>query len=299
MNIPMNGSGIDLFNGTVVAFSPTTNCTNWVVTARTEGIRRCRIVSPTLGTFVDFPNSTQDGIATTLVFESCATFLVGTDHGSLQRWQVNPPQLLWQTNFPNNRVSGINFLPGGGQIITLSSNLSTYQRYRYWSDLRLWEIGQTNFLLHLQPDYPFFSSTLTPDGKYVFTPLKTWEDNDFDTNHVALWRVSDGRQMVRYDEDLNGVEQVAVSPDRKTFAYGRSDGMVFIARMPLLFDEITRTGSQTILKWQGGTGLYQLQSRTNFTNDAWHDLGSSTTNTVATNLSSATTFYRVFSRPGF
>ena len=66
--------------------------------------------------------------------------------------------------------------------------------------------------------------------------------------------------MVRYNEDLPDVVQVAVAPDGKTFAYGRGDGIVAIARMPLLIDRIIRTGNQTILQWQGGSGETTVQS---------------------------------------
>jgi len=65
----------------------------------------------------------------------------------------------------------------------------------------------------------------------------------------------------------------------------------------LFLDHITRTNDQTILHWQGGSGLYQLQSRTNLTTDAWQNLGPATTNTSATNFNSSTTFYRVQSLP--
>lgn len=65
----------------------------------------------------------------------------------------------------------------------------------------------------------------------------------------------------------------------------------------LFLDRITRTNDQTILHWQGGSGLYQLQARTNLTTDTWQNLGPATTNTSATNMDAVTRFFRVQSLP--
>ena len=60
---------------------------------------------------------------------------------------------------------------------------------------------------------------------------------------------------------------------------------------------ITRAGNQTILKWQGGSGVYQLQSSTSLPGGTWQNVGSATTNTSATNIASSTLFFRVQNLP--
>jgi WD40 repeat protein len=243
-----------------------------------------------------FPGSSQPGNATAITIANDAgTFLLGNDSGVIQRWQVEPTQSLWQTNFPNNTISAINLLPDGRQIVTLSSNLTIINCDRFWTDLRLWQIGQTNFLLHLKPDLPFFSTALTPDGQYLLTVLRDHRFNvDYDTNHLAIWRVADGQLMIRYNEDLPGVQQVAVSPDGNTFAYGREDGIVAIARMPTLLAKPEKRANQLDLEWQGGSGLYQVQQTTSVTSAVWANVGSPTAATnLAVPMTNPTAFFRV------
>ncbi|HEY2951465.1 MAG TPA: hypothetical protein VGK40_02725, partial [Verrucomicrobiae bacterium] len=61
--------------------------------------------------------------------------------------------------------------------------------------------------------------------------------------------------------------------------------------------EFSQTDSQSVLSWQGGSGLYQLQSRSNLTTGAWQDVGGPTPATSATNTIDGTVFYRVQSLP--
>jgi len=226
--IPPNIAGIDL-RVTAVGVSPTKNCSRWLISAG-PGIRRYRVFCSGAGWGSDFgftqllPDAQLASAATAIAFDADATiFVIGTCVGNVQRWQIEPPQLLWQTNFPNNSVSGINLLPDGRQIVTLTSNLMTFNEEQFWSGVRVWEIGATNFALTIQPDLPIFSTTLTP-------------------------------------------------PDGKSFAYGRRDGIVVLAQMPLLIDEFRRSGNDLILRWQGGTGLYQLQRTSNLLGGAWENV---------------------------
>lgn len=115
---------------------------------------------------------------------------------------------------------------------------------------------------------------------------------------VNLWRVSTGALLASYDTAPDGTAlSVDISPDARLFAYGTYDGTVVLARMPLVINEFTRSGNETVLNWQGGSGLYQLQSNPNFATNGWQNLGPATTNTCATNLSPATLFFRVQSLP--
>jgi hypothetical protein len=271
--------------GTVVAFSPLPDTYPIVFHAGESGIKKTRLYGP--GEQTSFPGSYQGDRVTSLVLQQDgASFFLGNAAGTVQRWQVEPPQLLWQTNFPNNWVSGINLLPDGRQIVTLSSNLTLFNGEYFWSDVRVWEIGQTNFLLRLRPDLPLFSTSLTPDGRCLFTVLRAGRDfccnPIYYTNHIVLWRVSDTRPMGRYDQELPDVVQLAVAPDGKSFAYGRGDGIIALARIPVVITNVVRRNAQAALEWQGGSGLYQVQQTSNVASSTWENLGSPTTNTNAT-----------------
>jgi len=47
-----------------------------------------------------------------------------------------------------------------------------------------------------------------------------------------------------------------VASNGKYFAYGRGDGAVLLARVPLWIESITQAGGKITLRWQGGSGLY-------------------------------------------
>jgi WD40 repeat protein len=295
--ITLSADSSDPRRGTMVAFSPLPDTFPTVVHAGESGIQKTRLYG--LGERTAFPGSYQGTRVTALAVQpDGATFLLGNAAGTVQRWQVEPPQLLWQTNFPNHRVSAINALSSGQQIVTLFSNQARIENRDVWRVVRLWEVGQTNWLQTIHPEPPVLSSTLTPDGHCLFAVLQVPEVGtpDFLTNQITLWRVSDGRLIVRYDQHLPEVTQVAVSPDGKTFAYGDVFGVVTIARMPLLLDPPTRQGSQMQLHWNNLNGPYQVQQRTNLAAGDWENLNGPTTNTSLTvPLTNSGAFIRVHS----
>ena len=77
----------------------------------------------------------------------------------------------------------------------------------------------------------------------------------------------------------------------------RHNGTLVVAHMPLYIDRVARTGNQLILSWQGGSGRYQLQTRSDLTTGDWQNLGAPTTGTSATNTLSDHAFFRVLSLP--
>jgi WD40 repeat protein len=110
--------------------------------------------------------------------------------------------------------------------------------------------------------------------------------------------VVNGRQIRLYDQETTGVNSIAISPDGRFFAYGRSDGTVVLARMPTFISNIRRQGNQTFVEWEGGIGPYQLQQCMDLVGDAWQNVGGPTTNTSATVSGTHTQiFYRVQSLP--
>jgi hypothetical protein len=179
--------------------------------------------------------------------------------------------------------------------VTLCSNTITVGGKYTLQDIHLWQVGSTNWVQTIRPDLAVLSTALTPDGRYLFTVLQVPEVGfpDYLTNQVTLWRVSDGRLMARYDENLPEVVQVAVSPDGKTFAYGDIFGVVTIARMPTLVTKAEIRTNQFNFEWQGGSGLYQVQQATSVNAAVWANLGAAT---AATNLAVPMTNPAVFFR---
>jgi len=89
-----------------------------------------------------------------------------------------------------------------------------------------------------------------------------------------------------------------MSPKGDLFAFGRLDGKVIVARVPVFITEARLSASNFILQWSGGSGSYQLQQRTNLATGTWENVGASTTATgVTNNVSGASLFYRVQSLP--
>jgi WD40 repeat protein len=135
-----------------------------------------------------------------------------------------------------------------------------------------------------------YTATFTPDGKAIVS----WAGDD----KIRFWRVDNSSVFQPYDRETTAVRTLAVAPNGRCFAYGREDGVVVLARMPLWITDITRTKNQVRLNWSGGTGLYQLLQSTNLASGVWQALGDPTTNTTAT-LSTTNTleFFRVQSLP--
>ena len=104
-------------------------------------------------------------------------------------------------------------------------------------------------------------------------------------NTIVLWRVADGALLAEYQKEMTGIFggffPMAFSPDGYSLAYGRPDGTVVMGRSPFggvpKFTSISATNGSVALNWQGGAGLYQLQTLTNLTQGVWQNLGAATT----------------------
>jgi len=133
----------------------------------------------------------------------------------------------------------------------------------------------------------------TPDGK-----IAIMSDRD---DKIRIWRLSEGQEIVRlalYDVETAGINALAMSPKGDLFAFGRLDGKVIVARVPVFITEARLSASNFILQWSGGSGSYQLQQRADLTTSTWQDVGAPTTATGATNnVSGGSLFYRVQSLP--
>jgi WD40 repeat protein len=109
---------------------------------------------------------------------------------------------------------------------------------------------------------------------------------------IRIWRVADGRLMQAYEQA--NASCLAVASNGKYFAYGRLDGSVVLARMPVLITYSNLVDSTLTLGWEGGAGLYQVQQATRLDNGVWQDVGEAATNTTATlSTTREAGFYRV------
>ena len=210
----------------------------------------------------------------------CVTF--SPDSQWLATGSADHTARLWQSSnqvclrvFPHsNSVGSVDFSPDGRLLVTSSED-----GVRYWN-------VTNGALLTFFATEPYSTARFSANGKLVVTLA----------NEVfRLWRVPDGASLGSITN--SGAVTYALSKNGKYLAYGRNDFAVVLAHLPVVIDSITRTGNETVLNWQGGSGLYQLQSTTNFAITNWQNLGPATTNTLATNVSSATQFFRVQSLP--
>jgi WD40 repeat protein len=192
-------------------------------------------------------------------------------HASL--WQVNNGAFVQDFVGHSNKVNSVDFSPDGTLLATASAD----------GTARIWNVTNGTNLLVI--DGGGGVAKFSANGKLLYT---------LDNYTFKVWRVSNGSCAGSIVN--SGAIKFDIAKDGKHLAYGTESGAVVLARTPLVIDELSRSGNQTILKWQGGSGLYQLQSSATFGN-AWQNVGTATTNTTATNINSSTLFFRVQSLP--
>ena len=215
--------------------------------------------------------STVHGVA----FSPDSTLLASASGDATARiWRVSDGATLQILTGHGGGLYSVDFSPDGRFLATTSGD----------GTARLWNV--TNGVCERIIESGGDSAQFSANGQL----LLTLTDGLF-----QIWRVSDGQRVGTIVN--TGAVKFDVAKNGQYFAYGTSGGDVVLARLPVTLDTITRTGNQTILHWQGGSGLYQLQSNTNFTTTGWQNLGPATTNTVATNVSPSTLFFRVQSLP--
>ena len=237
-----------------------------------------RIASPPTGEQIHFLEEAHAGGVRSLDFSRDNTLLAsGGDDFTAKVWRVSDGSLFREWAHPA-RVNAVGISPDGA---TVAVGL-------FAGDCRLWNVA--NQTVRILPSGETCSLKYSPDGQILLTASQSI---------LKFWRVSDGKLLVWYDQETQGAAtSVDISRDGKLFAYGRGDGTVVVARIPLYMSEISRSGDQLILRWQGGTGRYQLQQRVDLTSGEWQNASEPTTDTSFTaTVSGGTVFYRVQSLP--
>ena len=197
----------------------------------------------------------------------------GGEDQTARLWQVTNATCL-RVFQHSNSVGSVDFSPDARLLATSSED-----------GVRFWNVTNGALLTFIATE-PYSTAKFSANGKLVVTLAN---------ETFRLWRVPGGESLGSITN--SGAVTYALSKNGKYLAYGRNDYAVVLAHLPVVIDSITRTGNTTVLNWQGGSGLYQLQSNTNVTTNGWQNLGPATTNTVATNVSSSTHFFRVQSLP--
>ena len=224
----------------------------------------------------------HDGPINAVSFAPNASTLVSAgEDGIVKLWDYTnglcDDTLLQTFSEHSGPVIAVAYLPNGEELISAGANGQVIIR-------RLSDGVRTRTI---QAAASVGSMAVSPDGKTFFTAGDT----------LKFWRISDGALLRSFDEEVQSIGAVTVASTGKHFAYGRADGTVVLASMPLWIESTRRTAKQLILKWQGGSGRYQLQSCTNLTTGAWQNAGTPTVNTSATNTVTSPVFYRVQSLP--
>lgn len=192
-------------------------------------------------------------------------------------------------------VTSVDFSPDGTVLATAAAD----------GDARLWRVADGTLVRTIPGGGGRTTAFITSEGR-VLGRLRFSADGKslvgVSDGAVRFWSVADGRLLLTYP-DLEA-SCVAVSPDGRHFAYGTggqfgsANAAVVLARWPLL---VTGAGMRTNaieLNWQGGSGVYQVEGRTNAKAGAWEVLAGPLTNTNATlPATNRAGFFRVRSLP--
>ena len=233
---------------------------------------------------LDWPTALSyapDGQTVAIAYESGKVDQWQTTIGFL--WRLDMRQIASYPN-PGARFSAINYLANGTEILTGVSNvvwlrpdlqLPTDVRLHRYQGLHVPHVFTVGRGIH--------ATALTPDGRYLFTVAEgdhLVPSNNDKTNIITMWRVADGRAVFTLDRDTPGTYTLAVAPNGRYLAYGRWDGLVTLAYLPLLIEEFSLAGGRVTLRWYGGSGRYQVQRRKDSDKGKWHNVGKPTTATT-------------------
>jgi WD40 repeat protein len=294
---------------------------NFLATGTDEGIIRLWDVS---NGFVQWQNGANQHLINSIAFSKDDSLIVEGRDG--------PGELLLHdvsTGFgtflegDGEPIPGINsavFSPDGGMVASCGDE----------SAAKLWDVSSHGLIrTFIGGSGPLYSVAFSPDGKKLATAgdaatARLWnvETGDLiavleDAGYIAkfsangsllisldfvnnglfkIWRVSNGAFLGSYPN--TSATAFDIASNGKYFAYGRNDGALVLARMPLVVDSVANAGNQTVIHWQGGSGLYQVQQCTNMGTAFWQNVGGPTTNTSATNnMPAGNVFYRLQSLP--
>jgi WD40 repeat protein len=219
-----------------------------------------------------------------------ATLASASVDKTVRLWRVSDGAALRTLTNHTARVNAVAFSHNGLLLVSGGSDQT----------VRVWRVSDGTMLKSLPHDEGEVKAVaFSSDDELLLTGCGETDEFSLATGKpIKVWRVSDGALLGVYDRETVSVNAISFSSDGRRFAYGRGDATVVMAYTPLWITESSRTNGELIFQWQGGSGRYQLQQRTNLTTGAWQDVGAPTTATgVTNNVSGASLFYRVQSLP--
>jgi WD40 repeat protein len=210
------------------------------------------------------------------------TLATGSADGSVTLWDYTNGLSLERSILRNytgqsGSISAVAFLPDGKQIASASEDAT----------LLIDRLSDGAITRTIQDSNAIGAMAVSPDGKTILTR----------STNLKFWRVSDGVLLQVYDQETQGAGPVAISGDGKYFAYGRSDGVLVLAWMPLWMDAVSQSHGEITFHCQGGSGRYQVQARSSLSSGSWQDLGGPSTNAIFTHACLSPMFYRVQGLP--
>jgi WD40 repeat protein len=98
----------------------------------------------------------------------------------------------------------------------------------YEAKLKLHSVATGGLLYSIDVGAIMHSISFAPDSNLIGIAGQVWPDQ---TGKIAFYRVSDGSLAFGFSNVGHGVNGISVSPDNLTFAYGRDDGTLVLAKL--------------------------------------------------------------------
>ncbi|GAB4029233.1 nSTAND1 domain-containing NTPase [Spirosoma gilvum] len=160
------------------------------------------------------PTREPDGIRAILFVNDGKQLIGASEKGMLYRWNVSQADLPFQVKAHKNPVLSLQLIPGSSNLVSVTGS----------GAIRTWRSTATGIdsLQHVQVNFPFYSSRLTPDGKYLYCGSRNGQIVRF-----AMADLKQKPEVISRAEFGNRVTALAFSPDGSRLVTGNAAGLVY------------------------------------------------------------------------